>query len=55
MTTSLGFGLWGIRELWNFTGNGVGGHSKPWVTTGYGLSQLWFRTESTVVLFIYIN
>jgi hypothetical protein len=21
----------------------------PWVITGYGLSQVWFRTESTVV------
>ena len=23
---------------------------NPWVITGYGLSQVWFRTESTVVI-----
>ena len=23
---------------------------NPWVITGYGLSQVWFRTESTVVV-----
>jgi len=22
---------------------------NPWVITGYGLSQVWFRTESTVI------
>ena len=33
-----------------FTGNGVGGHSKPWVITGYGLSQVWIMAESTVVI-----
>jgi hypothetical protein len=22
---------------------------NPWVITGYGLSQVWFRTESTVL------
>ena len=42
MMTRFGYGLWDITELWDFTGNGVGGHSKPmgyyrlWVMTGMG-------------------
>jgi hypothetical protein len=40
MATGFGYGLWEIRELWDFTMNRVGGHSKPmgyhrlWVITG---------------------
>ena len=49
MMTRFSYGLWDMRELWDFTGNRVGGCSKPWVTTGYGLSQVWVRTESTVI------
>jgi len=42
MMTRFGYGLWDITELWDFTGNRVGGHSKPmgyyrlWVMTGMG-------------------
>ena len=42
------YGLWDFTELWDFPANGVGGCQKPWVTTGYGLSQRWVMTESTV-------
>ena len=29
MMTRFGYELWDITELWDFTGNGVGGNSKP--------------------------
>jgi hypothetical protein len=43
-----GYGLWDLTELWDFPVNGVGGCQNPWVITGYGLSQRWVMTESTV-------
>ena len=48
MMTGFSYGLWDIGELWDFTGNRVGGHSNPWVITGYGLSQVWVMAELTV-------
>lgn len=32
----------------NFPANALGGAENLWVTTNYGLSQLWVRTASTV-------
>ena len=48
MKSGYRYGLWDFTELWGFPANGVGGCQKPWVTTGYGLSQRWVMTESTV-------
>ena len=42
MVTGFSYGLSNIGELWDFTGNRVGGHSNPWVIAGYGVSQVWF-------------
>ena len=38
----------GFIVSWVFPANGVGGCQKPWVITGYGLSQRWVMTKSTV-------
>jgi hypothetical protein len=48
MKSGYGYGLWDLTELWVFPANGVGGCQNPWVITGYGLSQRWVMTESTV-------
>ena len=44
------YGLWVFTGSWVFPGNGAGGWQKPWVITGYGLSQRGVMTESTVLL-----
>ena len=51
MMTASGYGLWDFRGLWDFLGNQVGGRQNPWVITGYGLSQVWAMTESTVLFY----
>jgi hypothetical protein len=50
MKSGYGYGLWDLTELWDFPAKGVGGCQNPWVITGYGLSQRWVMTESTVVV-----
>ena len=42
------YGVMGFIVSWVFPANGVGGCQKPWVITGYGLSQRWVMTKSTV-------
>ena len=43
----MGYGIW---ESWaHLAGNRLGGHEKVWVTGVYGLSQVWIKTEATVV------
>ena len=45
----MGYGIW--ESLANLAGNRLGGHRKVWVTGVYGLSQVWIKTEATVVKF----
>jgi hypothetical protein len=41
---------YGIQEsLFHLAGNQLSGHEKVWVMGGYGLSQVWVKTELTVV------
>ncbi|KAF8219170.1 hypothetical protein L208DRAFT_1342695 [Tricholoma matsutake] len=38
-----------ILQSYGFcSGNQVSGHENPWVIAGYGLSQVWVKTELTV-------
>jgi hypothetical protein len=57
MKSGYGYGLWDLTELWEFPANGVGasGCQNLWVITGYGLSQRWVMTESTVVQFCLVD
>ena len=43
----MGYGIW--ESLAHLAGNRLGGHEKVWVTGVYGLSQVWIKTEVTVV------
>ena len=43
----MGYGIW--ESLAHLAGNRLGGHEKVWVTGVYGLSQVWIKTEATVV------
>src|SRR6267142_2760016 len=45
----IGYGLLSIRELWVLIRNRLGGPKILWVITDYGLSQVWVKTESTVL------
>ena len=45
----MGYGIW--ESLAHLAGNRLGGHEKVWVTGVYGLSQVWIKTEATVVVF----
>ena len=48
------YGIW--ESLAHLAGNRLGGHEKVWVTGVYGLSQVWIKTEATVVsLYGYID
>jgi hypothetical protein len=41
---------YGIRQsLARLSGNRLGGHEKVWLIRGYGLSQVWVKTETTVL------
>ena len=42
----MGYGIW--ESLVHLAGNQLGGHEKVWVIGGYGLSQVWVKTETTV-------
>ena len=42
----MGYGIW--ESLVHLAGNRLGGHEKVWVMGGYGLSQVWVKTEATV-------
>ena len=44
----MGYGIW--ESLAHLAGNRLGGHEKVWVTGVYGLSQVWIKTEATVVI-----
>jgi hypothetical protein len=41
----MGYGIW--ESLAHLAGNRLGGHEKVWVMGGYGLSQVWVKTEVT--------
>ena len=43
----MGYGIW--ESLAHLAGNRLGGHEKVWVTGVYGLSQVWIKTEATVL------
>ena len=43
----MGYGIW--ESLVHLAENRLGGHRKVWVMGGYGLSQVWVKTEMTVV------
>jgi hypothetical protein len=43
---SMDYGIW--ERLVCLAGNRLGGHMKVWLMGGYGLSQVWVKTESTV-------
>ena len=43
----MGYGIW--ESLAHLAGTRLGGHEKVWVTGVYGLSQVWIKTEATVV------
>jgi len=42
------YGIW--ESLACLSGNRLSGHEKIWLIRGYGLSQVWVKTETTVVL-----
>jgi hypothetical protein len=42
----MGYGVW--ESLVHLAGNRVGGHEKVWVMGGYGLLEVWVKTEATV-------
>ena len=42
------YGLWDFTEIWVIPASQVSGCQKSWVITGYGLSERWVMTESTV-------
>ncbi|KAF8226153.1 hypothetical protein L208DRAFT_1303375, partial [Tricholoma matsutake] len=44
---SMDYGIW--ESLVLLAGNQLGGHEKVWVMRGYGLSQVWVKTEMTVI------
>ena len=44
------YGLWDFTKIWVIPANQVSGCQKSWVITGYGLSERWVMTESTVAL-----
>jgi hypothetical protein len=48
-TTQEAYGLWSTRGLWVISCNQLGESQNLWVRTSYGLSQVWGRTESTVL------
>ena len=41
--------LWDFTEIWLIPANQVSGCQKSWVIIGYGLSERWVMTESTVL------
>ena len=43
----MGYGLW--ESLAHLAGNRLSGHKKVWVMGVYGLSQVWIKTEATVI------
>lgn len=43
----MGYGI--LQSYGFYSGNQVGGRENPWVITGYGVSQVWFKTEWTVL------
>jgi len=45
------YGIW--ERLVLLAGNQLSGHIKVWVTGGYGLLQVWVKTEVTVLYFIH--
>ena len=45
------YGLWSMGESWVMSANQLGGRKISWVTTEYGLPQVWVRTESTVAFY----
>jgi len=47
----MGYGIW--ESLVHLAGNQLGGHEKVWVMGGYGLLQVWVKTEATVCV-VYI-
>jgi hypothetical protein len=44
----MGYGVW--ESLVHLAGNRLGGHEKVWVMGGYGLLEVWVKTEATVYL-----
>jgi hypothetical protein len=42
----MGYGVW--ESLVHLAGNQLGGHEKVWVMRGYGLLEVWVKTEATV-------
>ncbi|KAF8233965.1 hypothetical protein L208DRAFT_1552968 [Tricholoma matsutake] len=40
------YGIW--ESLVHLAGNRLSGHKKVWLMGGYGLSQVWVKTEMTV-------
>jgi hypothetical protein len=47
ITTASGYGLWIPEGYGILLVTELVDTQSPWVITGYGLSQVWFRTEST--------
>ena len=47
----MGYGIW--ESLVHLAGNRLGGHEKVWVTGGYGLLQVWVKTEATVLSVVF--
>ena len=45
----MGYGIW--ESLVHLAGHQLGGHEKVWAMGFYGLSQVWIRTEVTVLVF----
>ena len=43
----MGYGLWIITKVYGISP--LLDAPNAWVITGYGVSEVWFRTESTVV------
>jgi hypothetical protein len=41
------YGVW--ESLAHLSGNRLGGHEKIWLIGGYGLLQVWVKTETTVL------
>jgi hypothetical protein len=46
----MGYGVW--ESLVHLAGNRLGGQEKVWVTGGYGLLEVWVKTEATVHIFL---
>ena len=51
MVHQIGMGYGDMREFGPFAGHQLGGHEKVWAMGFYGLSQVWIRTEATVLVF----